>query len=80
MAEASGPADGLAALDAIDADAARNYQPYWAVRAHLLSRLGRAAEAPIAFDRAIALTADPAITQFLAGRREDLGVRRGGRA
>jgi RNA polymerase sigma-70 factor (ECF subfamily) len=69
LAEASGPADGLAALDAIEEDAAGNYQPYWAVRAHVLSRLGRERDALTAFDRAIALTADPAITQFLAARR-----------
>ena len=67
--EASGPADGLAALDAIEADAAGNYQPYWAVRAHVLSRMGRERDALTAVDHAIALTADPAITQFLSARR-----------
>ena len=69
LAEARAPADGLAALDAIEADAARNYQPYWAVRAHVLSRLGRERDALTAFDRAIELTGDPAIAQFLSARR-----------
>jgi len=41
VAEASGPETGLAVLDAIDPDAVSRYQPYWAVGAHLLQRLGR---------------------------------------
>jgi predicted RNA polymerase sigma factor len=69
IAEATNPAHGLAALEIIDADAARNYQPYWAVRGHVLSRLGRETDAAAAFDRAIELTADPAIAQFLIARR-----------
>jgi RNA polymerase sigma-70 factor (ECF subfamily) len=69
LAEASGAAAGLAALDAIEPVAARAYQPYWAVRAHLLRRLDRPAEAIDAFDRAIALTEDLATRQFLARRR-----------
>jgi len=80
LAEARGATDALSALDVVDPDTARNYQPYWAVRAHVLSRLGRNADATIAFDRAIELTADPAIAQFLAGRREHLSGGRAGRA
>ena len=80
LAEARGATDALSALDVVDPDTARNYQPYWAVRAHVLSRLGRNADATIAFDRAIELTADPAIAEFLAGRREHLSGGRAGRA
>lgn len=69
LGEATGPSAGLAALEAIEVDAARSYQPYWAVRAHLLGRLGRAAEALAAFDRAIGLTEDASIRQFLLRRR-----------
>lgn len=72
LAEARGPAAGLAALDAIDGEASRNYQPFWAARAHVLSRLGRAPDAQAAYDRAIELTADPAIVQFLSTRRRRL--------
>src|SRR6202050_310740 len=36
VGEANGPQAGLAALDRIDRDATSSYQPYWAVRAHLL--------------------------------------------
>src|SRR6202158_3253342 len=61
VAEANGPQAGLAVLDAIDVGAVSSYQPYWAVRAHLLQRLGRAREAFDAFDRAIGLAEDPAV-------------------
>jgi RNA polymerase sigma-70 factor (ECF subfamily) len=46
LAEARGPEHGLAALDALPADALRNYQPYWALRAHALARLGDPATDP----------------------------------
>ena len=69
MAEAKGAGQGLAVLDAIDPHAASAYQPYWAVRAHLLKRLGRSAEASEAYDRAIGLTEDPAIKEFLRQKR-----------
>ncbi len=45
------------------------YQPYWAVRAHLLQRLGKTSEAAEAFDRAIGLAEDPAVRQFLLQKR-----------
>jgi len=69
VAEAKGAEAGLATLDAIDPDDISTYQPYWAVRAHLLQRLGKAPEAFDAFDRAIGLTEDPAVRQFLLQRR-----------
>jgi predicted RNA polymerase sigma factor len=73
VAEAKGAEAGLAALDGIEADdvsiSAAAYQPYWAVRAHLLQRLGKTTEALEAFDRAIGLTEDPAVREFLLQRR-----------
>ena len=69
VAEAKGPEAGLAVLDGIDPAAVSTYQPYWAVRAHLLQRLGKTPEAVDAFDRAIGLAEDPAIRQFLLQRR-----------
>jgi RNA polymerase sigma-70 factor (ECF subfamily) len=69
VAEAKGPEAGLAALDGIDLDAVSTYQPYWAVRAHVLQRLGKTSEAGDAFDRAIGLAEDPAVRQFLLQRR-----------
>jgi RNA polymerase sigma-70 factor (ECF subfamily) len=69
VAEAKGAEAGLAALDGIDPDDILAYQPYWAVRAHLLQRLGKTPEALDAFDRAIGLTEDPAVRQFLLQKR-----------
>ena len=69
VAEAKGPKAGLAVLDEIDLAAVSTYQPYWAVRAHLLQRLGKIPEAADAFDRAIGLTEDPAVRKFLLQRR-----------
>ena len=60
---------GWRVLDGIDPEAVSAYQPYWAVRAHLLQRLGKTSEAIDAFDRAIGLAEDPAVRQFLLERR-----------
>jgi predicted RNA polymerase sigma factor len=67
LAQARGAGSGLAALDAIPRDSVVTYQPYWALRAHLLKRLGRADEAAQAFARAIGLSEDSAVREFLAG-------------
>jgi predicted RNA polymerase sigma factor len=69
VGEANGSESGLVVLDGIDPDAVSAYQPYWAVRAHLLQRLGKTSEASDAFDRAIGLAEDPAVRQFLFQRR-----------
>jgi len=69
VAEASGPAAGLSMLDAPETSAVKTYQPYWAVRAHLLRLLDRRSEAAAAFDRAIGLTEHPAVRRFLIDRR-----------
>ena len=68
-AEAHGFAEALLMLDRLDRAAVTMYQPYWAVRAHVLRSLGRAAEAREAYDRAIGLAEDPATRQFLLARR-----------
>src|SRR6266568_309203 len=69
VGEAKGPEAGLAVLDGIDLDAVSTYQPYWAVRAHVLQRLGKTSEAGDAFDRAIGLAEDQAVRQFLLQSR-----------
>jgi RNA polymerase sigma-70 factor (ECF subfamily) len=74
LAETAGPAAGLAALDALAADARlADYQPAWAARADLLQRLGRGTEATAAYDRAIGLEADPVVRAFLQQRRRQAG-------
>jgi RNA polymerase sigma-70 factor (ECF subfamily) len=69
IAEAKSPEAGLAILDAIDADLASGYQPYWAVRAHLLRLSGKMPEALDAYGRAIGLAEDSAVREFLLQKR-----------
>jgi RNA polymerase sigma-70 factor (ECF subfamily) len=69
VAEARGPEAGLAVLDTIDLEEISSFQPYWAVRAHLLQRLGKTSEASDAYDRAIGLAEDPAVRKFLLQKR-----------
>jgi predicted RNA polymerase sigma factor len=69
LAEASGAPKGLAVLDAIDQNAVSGYQPYWAVRAHLLQGIGKIQESQNAYDRAIGLAEDPAVKKFLLKKR-----------
>ena len=71
VAEVKGAQLGLQLLNEIDAGAARSYQPYWAVRAHLLKCVNRYTEAVDAFDRALGLADDPAVRrQLLEGLSE----------
>ena len=60
---------GLALLDTIEPDRVSRHQPYWAVRAWLLVEADRPADAGVAFDQAIGLTADPSVREWLIGRR-----------
>ena len=69
LAEANEAERALALLDAIDQKTVSAYQPYWAVRAHLLELLGKRPEAQHAYDRAIGLAEDPAVREFLLQRR-----------
>jgi RNA polymerase sigma-70 factor, ECF subfamily len=70
VAETRGASAGLAALDALSDDARlADYQPYWAARAGLLARIGDAAAADRAYERAIGLESDPAVRRFLQQRR-----------
>jgi predicted RNA polymerase sigma factor len=66
IAEAKNVPVALAALDAIAPESVASYQPYWALKAHLLKKSGRAREANDAYARAIGLSEDPAVRDFLA--------------
>ncbi|MBI4269553.1 MAG: RNA polymerase subunit sigma-70 [Candidatus Rokubacteria bacterium] len=72
LAEARGAAVGIAALEAIPVEEVKVYQPYWALRAHLLKSLGRAPEARHAYERAIGLSEDAAVREFLTRESEGL--------
>ena len=71
VAELDGPEVGLAAgrpaRDALD-----GYHAWHAARADLLRRLGRSGESRAAYDRAIALTGNPAERAYLTRRRDQL--------
>jgi RNA polymerase sigma-70 factor, ECF subfamily len=70
LAQMDNAEGALAAIDDIPAASVATHQPYWALRAHLLQRLGRVNEAKPAYERAIGLTEDPAVRDFLLGRME----------
>ena len=61
-------AAGLALLNRIAKRDIVNYQPYWAVRAHLLTEAGETASASSAYRTAIGLSDSEAVRQFLQTR------------
>jgi RNA polymerase sigma-70 factor (ECF subfamily) len=69
VAEVDGPEAALALVDRLDLD---GYRLYHAIRADLLRRVGRRAEASLAYGAAIALTENEAERGFLEGRRRSL--------
>lgn len=64
-AEAGAPEAAIRMLDALPPDAVKSHQPYWAARAHLERRLGRAAAAREAAMRATGLTRDARVRAYL---------------
>jgi predicted RNA polymerase sigma factor len=72
VGHAQRPADGLAALDLINAQDAAGFQPLWAARAELLAMAGQSQAAAAALDRAVALTHNRAAKQWLQERRDKL--------
>lgn len=61
--------EALAWLDGIPSERTARYQPWWAVLAHLLCGKGDPEAAATAYERAIALSSDPAIRRFLSDRK-----------
>lgn len=59
--------EALAVLDQLDADRVDRHQPYWAVRAWLLAEAGEPTDH--AYDRAIGLTSDAAVRDWLLAQR-----------
>jgi predicted RNA polymerase sigma factor len=74
IANARDPGTGLTALDALDSRAVLNYQPYWAVRAHLLSLVEEPEAARDAYSHAIGLSEDRRVRDFLIQARDRLST------
>jgi RNA polymerase sigma-70 factor (ECF subfamily) len=72
IAELDGPDVALAIVDRLEAELV-GYHAYFATRADLLRRLGRAEESRAAYDRAITLAGNTAETAYLTRRRDELG-------
>jgi RNA polymerase sigma-70 factor (ECF subfamily) len=70
VAEVDGPGVALALVDRLDLDA---YYLFHAIRADLLRRIGRGAEAARAYDAALARTENEAEQALLRSRRDTLG-------
>jgi RNA polymerase sigma-70 factor (ECF subfamily) len=75
VAEVDGPGAALTLVEQLDLD---GYHLFHAIRADLLRRLGREAEAAEAYEAAATRTANEAEREFLLGRRDEF--RAGGRS
>jgi len=71
VAEVDGPQAALAGLEDLDLD---GYYLFHAIRADLLRRLGRDADAALAYDAAIARAANAAERDFLRRRRQEVAL------
>jgi RNA polymerase sigma-70 factor (ECF subfamily) len=70
LAAVRGSAAALDSMGALASDKRMlDYQPYWAVRGHLLAEAGRKAEAHEALSMAIALSTDDAVKRYLEAKR-----------
>lgn len=65
VAEVRGADSGLALLKDIPPELTINYQPFWALSGHLYTQMRRHDEADAAFSRAIGLSSDASVREFL---------------
>ena len=72
LAEIAGPLAALTEIDGLDTARLADFQPFHAVRADLLARLGRRDEALAAYDRALELGPAPAERLWLIRRRSEI--------
>jgi RNA polymerase sigma-70 factor (ECF subfamily) len=70
VARARDARSGWTLLQQIPERTVGGYQPYWALAAHLLDRMGRSDEAHAARERAIGLCEDAAMRTYLAGQQD----------
>lgn len=71
-AEAYGPEHGIALLEGIPSAEVAAYQPYWALAGHLYKQLQRKEEARAAYSRAIGLSTNVSVRQFLSRQAPEL--------
>jgi predicted RNA polymerase sigma factor len=74
VGQVMGPLAALAALEALEGDALKGFQPACATRAHWLAQAGKLAEARVAYDQAIALTPQVAMRKWLMVQRDALNL------
>jgi RNA polymerase sigma-70 factor, ECF subfamily len=72
ISEVEGAAAGLKVLDTIDEKLCKNYQPWWAVRAHLAAKAGNSDVAIHSFDRAMGLCEDATVRLYLFDEKNKL--------
>lgn len=65
LAEVNGAQTALLELELLPLEQVRTYQPYWALRAHLLKQLGALDAARHAYGQAIGLAEDDGVRTFL---------------
>ncbi|MHA6694281.1 RNA polymerase sigma factor [Homoserinimonas sp. A520] len=70
IGQVDGPEAGLSYLDSIDDPAVHRFQPAWATRAHLLASAGCRGEASAAYEKAISLTTDTTVRDYLRERAQ----------
>lgn len=75
LGKAIGPEAGLEALCAIDPKVRAAFAPAEATRAYMLSALANWHEASLAYEKAISLTTEPPLRQYLKAKRADLAQR-----
>jgi RNA polymerase sigma-70 factor (ECF subfamily) len=75
LAAIEGPAAALDSMSPLASDKRMlGYQPYWAVRGHLLADAGRPREAREALTVAIGLSTGEAVRRYLEGKRKALNL------
>lgn len=72
LAEVAGPQKAWAQLCLLDSERVQFHLPYWALRAELLSRMGKSKDASKDYEHAIVLAVDPAVRTFLQMRASQL--------
>jgi len=65
IAQVRDATEAMAELDAVPESQVQCHQPYWVARGHLLRQMGDKAKSREAYQRAIGLTEDPSVRDFL---------------